>query len=761
MNNIELEGLSNICAGIGAIVLFLSLLMSCAFIKHKIRKTKEDILQCEKHIISVLAFGLFAIMKVVASIGNNDLEVIYSFLMYILIISLYLIQCFITFEKYLTYKYPNHLFNSIIYSYKSKLWYEGIILFFSAFLFVLYFTTNSETNMFIRTFDYYFWPFSLIVSCITLIFAIITLRLFNSFEFKNKEKLMKVLGINTFISVLYLIKAGMSSYNGVLIFVDFSDSPNKESSFIQMHSISMYSIIGLCILDYLINCYLIGYSTFCQLKLGKSCLGFFLRCFFRNKLRGFLEEDFMVCSSGEKEKNRIHACYDNDYFFEDYQIDFIDEIFNVTLSSLYNVYHDKNIYSLSPVGLGISHDLGKSSMSIKLLIKPYKEFEYAKGENVDNFKEKPSQYNEYLNVVGKVYFTDECNEVIRQRNINLKQIANSLTSHMKDNGFGGYLSLIGHNARDQSFKTIQAFSLKTYDKDYVIEYYNQSFDHKKEKLNDVMVKYFNYIKEAYGSFLPLVVGIIELQINSFGSILLIISRNPLVENSPKISYNYWQIIRFSEANFEKISSSKCANNLLIDDDCIFDRKFKVNDDNSKVGKILIKNKQDLFDITKSDLLFLRKIQSKQFHLIMMYYEFGIDTKLEDMGLVRESVTNNNINMFNLPSQESKYIESQNVNRNNFEFKDSLNNGGDNIRFDEISIIGNPNMGKTRPGNMIDFTDNICIYGYEGTYDQFKCLCFFSFENIFDFRKKITLTNFYNKYHEKVLSFFSEYGASKE
>lgn len=753
---------SGIWAGIGGIVLFISLLMSCAFIKHKTRKTKEDILQCEKHIISILSFGLLSILRIVAvfTTDNNKennsesliLQTIAAFLIYIMIVSLYLIKCFTTFEKFLTYKYPNHLFNSIIYAYKTKLWYEGIIILFAAVFFVLYFFIGDDH--FIWKVDYYFWPFYTIVSIITLTFSIMTLRLFTMFEFKNKSKLVKVMRINIFISVLYLINAGISAYNGIDILLEAGKMKALRIN------ISMYSIISLCIIDYCLNFYLIGYSTFCQLKLSTSCIGFFLRCCLRNKVRGFLEEDFIVCSNGPREKNRVHACYENGYYFEDYQIDFIDEIFNVTLSSLYKVYQDKSIYSLSPVGLGISHDLGNStSIYSKQQGISYKEFEYVRGEKVDDFKEKVSQYNECLKVTGKVYFTDECNEVARQRNINLIQIASSLTSHMKDNGFGSYLSLIGHNASDQSFKSMQAFSLKSYDKDYVIEYYNQLFDRKNEKLNDVMIKYFAYIKEANGSFLPLVVGVIELKINSFGTMLLIISRNPIVENSPKIFYNYWQLIRFGEANFEKISSSKCTNNLLINDDCIFDRKFKVDEKNNKVAKIIIKNWQDLFDTTKSDLLFLRKIQCKQFNLIMMYYEFGIDAEPENMGCITENSTNNNLNLFNLPSQETRYIESHNVNQNNCNnYKESLTNVGDNLRFDDISIIGNGNFSKIKPGNMIDFTDNINIYGYEGEYDQYKCLCFFSFENIFDFRKKMTLTNFYSKYHERVLSVFADYSS---
>ena len=62
-----------------------------------------------------------------------------------------------------------------------------------------------------------------------------------------------------------------------------------------------------------------------------------------------------------------------------------------------------------------------------------------------------------------------------------------------------------------------------------------------------------------------------------------------------------------------------------------------------------------------------------------------------------------------------------------------------------------------PGNFNDYSEKISINGYDGIFDCFNCMCFFTFENIFDIRKRLTLaTNYYTNFLDKILDNFTEF-----
>ena len=59
--------------------------------------------------------------------------------------------------------------------------------------------------------------------------------------------------------------------------------------------------------------------------------------------------------------------------------------------------------------------------------------------------------------------------------------------------------------------------------------------------------------------------------------------------------------------------------------------------------------------------------------------------------------------------------------------------------------------------MIDFEEKVNINGYEGVFDSFNCICFFTFENVFDLRKRFSLSfNYYNNFQNKILDIFTDY-----
>ena len=74
---------------------------------------------------------------------------------------------------------------------------------------------------------------------------------------------------------------------------------------------------------------------------------------------------------------------------------------------------------------------------------------------------------------------------------------------------------------------------------------------------------------------------------------------------------------------------------------------------------------------------------------------------------------------------------------------------------------NINSNNKNTGNLIDIDEKINISGYDGVFDSFNCLCFFTFENVFDIRKRPFLSsNYYNNFLNKIMENFTEYKKSK-
>ena len=46
----------------------------------------------------------------------------------------------------------------------------------------------------------------------------------------------------------------------------------------------------------------------------------------------------------------------------------------------------------------------------------------------------------------------------------------------------------------------------------------------------------------------------------------------------------------------------------------------------------------------------------------------------------------------------------------------------------------PDIGK-EAHNLLDYIEKVNISGYEGNFDNFICMCFFTFENAFDLNSK--------------------------
>ena len=60
-------------------------------------------------------------------------------------------------------------------------------------------------------------------------------------------------------------------------------------------------------------------------------------------------------------------------------------------------------------------------------------------------------------------------------------------------------------------------------------------------------------------------------------------------------------------------------------------------------------------------------------------------------------------------------------------------------------------------NTLDNSDKSNMNGFEGIFDNFNCLCYFTFENVFDIRKRNEVTEgYYNNFRQNILNYFAEY-----
>ena len=59
-------------------------------------------------------------------------------------------------------------------------------------------------------------------------------------------------------------------------------------------------------------------------------------------------------------------------------------------------------------------------------------------------------------------------------------------------------------------------------------------------------------------------------------------------------------------------------------------------------------------------------------------------------------------------------------------------------------------------NELDKDDKSNMNGFEGIFDNFNCICFFTFENVFDIRKRESLSDgYYTDFRENILRNFTE------
>jgi hypothetical protein len=325
-------------------------------------------------------------------------------------------------------------------------------------------------------------------------------------------------------------------------------------------------------------------------------------------------------------------------------------------------------------------------------------------------------------------------------------------------------------------------------------------------------------KGINNTFLPLILGIFKVKINDFKPILIILTDNSLVENVPIKFYTNWQLIRFKKKGLRKVGLSRYARNTIVDDDLIF-KRVNWNENKGNIDcKIKLINYKEVKNIMLSDINFLKSSGCNNFCLLLMYYEYESNQKhepykkneiikikssfdnkpeiideilpkdflyaddyeeedVEELFINKENKENHenmenkekndnnqeliepieptdniniNLNINENNSNENKTINTKSTINSNSKVKDDIKLINENIS-DDANII----ISKGINENIIKFSEKINFNGYPGVFDNFKCLCFFTFENIFQNQKGYQYNyNFYKNYLKKIMKYFT-------
>ena len=415
------------------------------------------------------------------------------------------------------------------------------------------------------------------------------------------------------------------------------------------------------------------------------------------------------------------------------------------------------------------------------------------------------------------YYTNSCVSNILEKNFSSKNIAKSLISHMclkklneshsssQEGPPGNYYSLTIANAKESYFVNLNNICFKTFDKKYSLEMFETNDEINKLEINssveknnisDLIDKYFLYVqsKGINNTFLPLIVGIFKIKINDFKPLLIIITDNSIVENVPIQNYTNWQLIRFKEKGLKKIASSRYNRNSIVDDDIIFKRVLTKDNRIYRRNVIKLNSYEEVKNIMLSDINFLKKVGSYAFNLLLMYYEYEGNQKHEkyvENGVIKIKNNVNNIpeivddilpngclydpELFSDENEEieediSNSIKIENI-KKSISSKNTINSKSKNSvksiksiskssKENDIQLITEdisddfPNKRRISE-NIIKYSDQINITGYNGNFDNYTCLCYFNFENIFENQEKYQYNyNFYKDYLKKILKYFS-------
>ena len=653
-------------------------------------------------------------------------------------------------------------------------------------------------------------PLLILINLINIIMLYKRLTFINNFTTKSKTRIVFLIKKDIIIILIEL------SFIAIQVLVKYISMKLNDVYYVYYIFIS-YITEFIYIFEYAIELIAFAKSTFCLSMVKETVFGS-LAVMFNKEYQKKLKEEVNKALTPEKQNEIImdspemgmKALLDNneaeifamlanksdEIYIEDYLFDYSEAIITITLSSLLKVYNS-SIFSgkkenyfldLSACSGDIINKKGKIVPILNVSppnendVNNIYDFDFVKNEKVNDYKEYSNIFkqigisNTNFNVKITSFFTEDIVDNITNKNISISTIEQSLFNHIYTNNKDNeVLSLLKINIQDNSFLNSKTFTLKTNDKKYFLEimYLNT---HNKQTSNTLSNKhitslwkskvkrYCEYIKKNPSSFLPPLIGVFTIQINNLTPMLIFINKNSLYDSLPKSNLKYWQLIRFDKYKIKRMASSK-ERNVVIDlnefcDESNFElvieekekeetlskkRKKSKKSNTYKNSVIKLKNLNEFSENLKEDLNTMQALNLlNNLSLLMMYYEFEQNKKLdknEGNAIVNEELINP------LSENAAQNNNNQNVNKGNeFDFLNSHESSNLNHFLYHHSQ------------NISYFSEKLIMNGYEGQFEEYKCVCFFMFDNVFlhDYEEKEELGWRISNYYNDVVSYFSNF-----
>ena len=667
--------------------------------------------------------------------------------------------------------------------------------------------------------------FIILFSLISIIVCFIIKKKIKKFCFKHQEKLYNVIDKRNLSNTLYLVY-GLIYVLPICFKMEISEFYNIFASIAFLIIISDDFIMDISVIattkfcEYRLRKTVLGYfcswfvkparhtSSTIPLVNELSINDFNGTSTFQNDTSTALE----IITNNPRDKELV-STYKSGVYMEDYFLGYFDQVLNIISAGIFHVFNSSFFSSKAnetimnnniKIGDDVSCIKGafqnvtnmtmnatnmggnKTVLSTKSEVgDETTRFRMRKNMEVDEFKRfkevlesgiKITNNNNYLDMDIKSFFTPKSVECIYAQKLKGKVIANSLLSHMLigskgkniDNPNLYYYSLLASNGKEEYFSKLKNTSIKTYDKKYNLDIFDTNDGDLNESMSQLLDTYFAYIngKGINGTFIPLLVGVFKIKINNFKTLLILVTKNSLVENAPKSFYTYWQLIRFMNEKPQKISSSQFTGGItLVKDDPIFERSFQIETkkDNPNYNKIFVKNFMDFEETIKNDIIFLKEIGVHNFYLLLMYYEYENTQKHEKQGVIKIRKSNLGAELIeeSLPKGELFNDEDFTPISSQFGSKVQSSLGGeflspDGAFFDD-NDIGGKNVNANNKAELVDYEEKINMNQFEGVFDSFNCMCFFTFENVFDIRNRSLGSNsYYDGFQKKIMVNFTPY-----
>ena len=735
--NIEFSNIVYLVLSFITIVFAIILLLTNILYKKKL--LKSEILLCERYFVLII-FNLYYIISKLDSLSHNSVSNNnFIIVLFIFLIIYYVNILAVNRQIFKEINYPFYNFISIFNNKWKNIFWEGLTLFFIIIGILLqkYFDKENSARDSEIQFQLILRPNQIstisILSFINIIYfisCIINCSILSNFQNKSKKQMFL---INFFNFIFSVIQMGYTS----IIFISFF-IPVKST----FNSICTYYLLSLIILDMIINMILIRNSDFYFYTLGNKCLAsfyFLYGCndFYKPVIQISDEENntinHVLLSSNEeiiKKDNILYYFHNNLYFtnISQFNLEISEYCLNLSISCICSIFEKikEQLISKNDIIIQVNNNNWKNNLDKK---GKYYEFTFNESSFKDNEKafitklqinsfDQNVKYNDKFEVNVKYFHFDSFLSIIQNKNINLSELIKSLLSHSCK-----YPFLLCKNSKNEYFKSMKTLSLKTNDRKYIIEIFSNVLND--DSNNVILEQYLSYISNRQ-TFLPTLIGAFKIKINKMKPFTIFISRNSIMENVPKEIFTYWQLMRYipKKEIFEKISTSKDRSSICITEDNLF----------TSSQKITLKDYLNFSSIITEDVNFLSNIGTKNFSLLIMYYEFDQN--------------NQNVEEYLIMSRSNSKIIKNDLESSNKKFDE----GNIDFRISEIKNMKEDELTQTN----LDFTicnANIDGNGFESKFNGVKSMIYFSFEKIFEFRGYSFSTFDYNFFIRKIIDYF--------